>query len=100
MIPARSIDLQKAELTVGLSESGQPDLVAPRDATITVLDEVECEKVEVDEDAVLQTGWRSPPAHLSLPEAHATIKMPVNKQWWRQLLAYAGCGTIISVGYM
>lgn len=48
-----------------------------------------------------QTGWHSQRCALSLPEAHASIKMPAHTASpWRMLLAFAGCGTIISVGYM
>jgi len=36
----------------------------------------------------------------SLSEAHATIPVPVTGQWWKRLLAFAGPGYMISVGYM
>ncbi|OKH50277.1 divalent metal cation transporter [Calothrix sp. HK-06] len=36
----------------------------------------------------------------SLPEVHRSIKVPNSKSFWRQLLAYAGPGYLISVGYM
>lgn len=49
---------------------------------------------------LLQTGWHTARCALSLPEAHATIKVPAKPTPWRMLLAFAGCGTIISVGYM
>lgn len=97
MAPLSSKDLPCAEVQ---SDTAGHDLVAARDASITVLDPPECEKLIEDEDAAEQTGWRAPPAYLSLPEAHGTISMHHGKQWWRQLLAFAGCGTIISVGYM
>eukprot|EP00878_Enallax_costatus_P037206 GHUV01042011.1.p1 GENE.GHUV01042011.1~~GHUV01042011.1.p1 ORF type:complete len:101 (+),score=30.84 GHUV01042011.1:247-549(+) len=100
MAPLSSKDLQSPEVRVGLSETAGDDLVPARDATITVLDAPESDKLYEDEDVAQQTGWRAPPAYLSLPEAHGTISMHHDKQWWRQLLAFAGCGTIISVGYM
>jgi hypothetical protein len=54
----------------------------------------------VDDELLLQTGWHTARCALSLPEAHASIKMPTKQTPWRMLLAFAGCGTIISVGYM
>jgi manganese transport protein len=52
------------------------------------------------DEMALQTGWHSQRTQLSLPEAHATLKMPRSQSPWRMMLAFAGCGTIISVGYM
>jgi hypothetical protein len=54
----------------------------------------------IDDELLLQTGWHTARCALSLPEAHASIKMPTKPTPWRMLLAFAGCGTIISVGYM
>jgi hypothetical protein len=53
-----------------------------------------------EDELLLQTGWHTARCALSLPEAHASIKMPQKPTPWRMLLAFAGCGTIISVGYM
>jgi hypothetical protein len=55
-----------------------------------------------DDELDQQPGWHSQRYALSLPEAHASIKMPAqaNPSAWRMLLAFAGCGSIISVGYM
>ncbi|BDA76170.1 manganese transport protein (plasmid) [Calothrix sp. PCC 7716] len=36
----------------------------------------------------------------SLPEVHRSIEIPNNKGFWRKLLAYAGPGYLVSVGYM
>lgn len=36
----------------------------------------------------------------SLPEVHRTIAIPEGKGFWRKLLAYAGPGYLVSVGYM
>lgn len=61
------------------------------------------EDAATPEDELLQqSGWHSQRCALSLPEAHATIKMPeqASASPWRMMLAFAGCGTIISVGYM
>lgn len=36
----------------------------------------------------------------SLPEVHRTIPIPLVKGFWRKMLAYAGPGYLVSVGYM
>ena len=36
----------------------------------------------------------------SLPEVHRSIRVPNVKSFWRKLLAYAGPGYLVSVGYM
>lgn len=36
----------------------------------------------------------------SLPEVHRSISIPNTKSFWRKLLAYAGPGYLVSVGYM
>lgn len=36
----------------------------------------------------------------SLPEVHRSIKIPEGKGFWRKMLAYAGPGYLVSVGYM
>lgn len=36
----------------------------------------------------------------SLPEAYRTIKIPRQKGFWRKMLAYAGPGYLVAVGYM
>lgn len=36
----------------------------------------------------------------SLPEVHRTIPIPDRKGFWRKLIAYAGPGYLVSVGYM
>lgn len=36
----------------------------------------------------------------SLPEVHRSIEIPNNKGFWHKLLAYAGPGYLVSVGYM
>ena len=36
----------------------------------------------------------------SLPEVHRTIAIPEGKGFWRKLMAYAGPGYLVSVGYM
>jgi manganese transport protein len=46
-------------------------------------------------------SWRSQMAgDPSLPEVHRSIPVPNVKNFWRKLLAYAGPGYLVSVGYM
>ncbi|WP_461353376.1 Nramp family divalent metal transporter [Bradyrhizobium sp. USDA 4454] len=46
-------------------------------------------------------GWRSDAGHArSLPEVNATVAVPTGGLWWRRLLAFAGPGYLVSVGYM
>jgi len=40
------------------------------------------------------------PQRPSLPEVHRSIKIPNTKGFWRKMLAYAGPGYLVSVGYM
>src|SRR5439155_11818846 len=45
-------------------------------------------------------GWRLPVASLSLPEVHGSIAVPVGAGFWRKMLAFAGPGYLVAVGYM
>ena len=47
-----------------------------------------------------QQGWRTSDGTESLPESHATVAVPQGGSWVRRLLAFAGPGYMISVGYM
>jgi len=51
-----------------------------------------------------QPAWRAsgtePGARPSLPEAYATVSVPLGGSWVRRLLAFVGPGYMISVGYM
>jgi manganese transport protein len=42
----------------------------------------------------------SMPDQPSLPEVHRSIAIPKGKGFWRKMLAYAGPGYLVSVGYM
>ncbi|MEN3350954.1 MAG: manganese transport protein [Bradyrhizobium sp.] len=47
------------------------------------------------------SGWRADAGHArSLPEVNSTVAVPVGGLWWRRLLAFAGPGYLVSVGYM
>jgi len=45
-------------------------------------------------------GWRSEPAMHSLPEIYSTLAIPRDSGFLRKLIAFAGPGFLIAVGYM
>src|SRR5258708_21445582 len=46
-------------------------------------------------------GWRTDaPTTKSLAEVNASVAIPLGGHWWRRLLAFAGPGYLVSVGYM
>src|SRR5262245_31674723 len=45
-------------------------------------------------------GWRLPASEVSLPEVHKSIAIPHSASFWRKLLAFAGPGYLVAVGYM
>jgi manganese transport protein len=46
------------------------------------------------------SGWRHALHMPSLPEAHRTIRISPNASWFRKILAFAGPGYLVAVGYM
>lgn len=47
-----------------------------------------------------EPGWRWRSEHPSLGELNASIPVPHTARFWRKLLAFAGPGLMVSVGYM
>src|SRR5690349_8438882 len=45
-------------------------------------------------------GWRLPASAQSLPEVHGSIAVPHNAGFWKKMLAFAGPGFLVAVGYM
>src|SRR6478672_11224690 len=45
-------------------------------------------------------GWRHERIANSLPESFMSVKVPVNGSFWKKLLAFAGPGLMVAVGYM
>lgn len=45
-------------------------------------------------------GWRRATTEASLPEVHRSVHVPTGGSFWRKLLAYAGPGFLVAVGYM
>ena len=59
--------------------------------------------MDVNDDAVpaaAADGWRRRAESVSLPEVHASVAVPRNASFFRKLLAFAGPGFLVSVGYM
>lgn len=46
------------------------------------------------------SAWRTASDRPSLPEVHASIAVPRGGRWLRRMLAFAGPGYLVSVGYM
>jgi len=46
------------------------------------------------------SGWRLAPSEVSLPEVHGSVAIPHGAGFWRKLLAFAGPGYLVAVGYM
>jgi manganese transport protein len=45
-------------------------------------------------------GWRAESPSVSLPEVHGSIAIPEGAAFWRKMLAFAGPGYLVAVGYM
>ena len=45
-------------------------------------------------------AWRSADENPSLPEVHRSLIVPSDASFWRKLLAFAGPGFLVAVGYM
>jgi manganese transport protein len=48
----------------------------------------------------METGWRLPRKAPSLEESFQTIPISPKWPWWRKMLAFAGPGYVVAVGYM
>src|SRR5262245_53160380 len=46
------------------------------------------------------SGWRSQPPNVTLPEVYASVPVPEGVGFWRKMLAFAGPGYLVAVGYM
>src|SRR4026209_2905938 len=45
-------------------------------------------------------GWRHPSVTVSLPEVHESVPFPPSGGFWKKMLAFAGPGYLVAVGYM
>ena len=48
----------------------------------------------------MTSGWRHRRVSPSLPESFQTVSVPAGAPWWRKMLAFAGPGYLVAVGYM
>src|SRR5262249_27516177 len=55
--------------------------------------------VEPERDAQPGSGWRRARNAPSLAEAYRTVSVD-HRSWWRKILAFAGPGYLVAVGYM
>jgi len=53
-----------------------------------------------ENQAVRVAAWRLEPGSVSLPEVHGSIAVPHSAGFWRKMLAFAGPGYLVAVGYM
>ncbi len=47
-----------------------------------------------------EPGWRFPRRSPTLPESFRSVVVPRGGPWWRKVLAFAGPGYLVAVGYM
>jgi manganese transport protein len=52
------------------------------------------------EPTTKDSAWRRAGGHASLEEVHRSVMVPEGAGFWRKLLAFAGPGFLIAVGYM
>src|SRR5690348_7622880 len=50
--------------------------------------------------ASAEAGWRHARVMPSLPEVFSSVRVPATGGFWRKMLAFAGPGLMVSVGYM
>ena len=56
--------------------------------------------MSADKNNLYETGWKKAPGAPSLQEVHASVAVPVTANFWRKMLAFAGPGLMVAVGYM
>jgi manganese transport protein len=47
-----------------------------------------------------ENGWHSDRIHPSLPESYQSVPVNEGWPWWRKMMAFAGPGYLVAVGYM
>ncbi|HMS33640.1 MAG TPA: Nramp family divalent metal transporter [Ignavibacteria bacterium] len=57
-------------------------------------------KTKTIENKALKNGWRNERISDSLPEAFRSIEVPANGSFMKKMLAFAGPGLMVAVGYM
>ena len=49
---------------------------------------------------IFEPGWRQALRDPSLPEVFSSVRVPANANMWRKIMAFAGPGLMVAVGYM
>jgi manganese transport protein len=57
-------------------------------------------RIETNISASENTAWNRQLGDVSLPEVHRSIIVPGKAPFWRKMLAFAGPGFLVAVGYM
>ena len=57
-------------------------------------------KNDLENPATELNAWKRQVAEVSLPEVHRSIFVPGKVSFWRKMLAFAGPGFLVAVGYM
>ena len=57
-------------------------------------------RVETDSADLERRAWKRQLQDVSLPEVHRSILVPATASFWRKMLAFAGPGFLVAVGYM
>lgn len=57
-------------------------------------------KSEMENPLTDTEAWKRQVAEVSLPEVHRSIFVPGKASFWRKMLAFAGPGFLVAVGYM
>src|SRR5689334_13449532 len=57
-------------------------------------------QITADPEVSSELGWRYAVARPSLPEIYRTLSIPESAGFFRKLLAFAGPGYLVAVGYM
>ncbi len=67
--------------------------------TANILNRLKSSELE-SPDPRSDSGWHSASREASLPEAHRSIQIPQGAGFFRKMLAFAGPGYMVAVGYM
>ena len=54
----------------------------------------------MDRDPRTPASWQLPSSTVTLPEVYRSVPVPTSAGFWRKLLAFAGPGYLVAVGYM
>src|SRR6267142_2218487 len=61
---------------------------------------LEAEEIVAEKKLIHRRAWLKENKHKSLSEVFSSVHVPKNGSFWKKLLAFAGPGLMVSVGYM